>query len=243
MEAKKISRKHLAILFFSIILSIPLCGCTSLKTPEINGVVVDAETGKPIEGAYVVVSWAPMYGTVGGDVGGRASKKIKLQTDKNGVFRIPRHRLINWKPYPCGKGGNFAMSIYTHGYMHEGYLFYSEGDLEHPKYAAFRGVIGGNKLIVKLQPINDPDTFDKNSSETYGLTENDLNYQLKEYQLYLSRFPAENKVPGHMLSIGTIYERMKQHESAINEYKKIIQLYPNSDDAKVAHERILKLSK
>ena len=46
-------------LFYMILVAALLAGCTSLKTPEINGVVVDAETERPIEGAYVVASWAP----------------------------------------------------------------------------------------------------------------------------------------------------------------------------------------
>ena len=52
--------RNLAIVVLGIIL-ISLTGCTSLKTPEIKGIVLDAETGKPIEGAYVVASWGRTY--------------------------------------------------------------------------------------------------------------------------------------------------------------------------------------
>ena len=42
--------KNLVFIVLGILL-IGLTACTSLKTPEIKGVVLDAETGKPIEGA------------------------------------------------------------------------------------------------------------------------------------------------------------------------------------------------
>lgn len=220
-----------------------LSGCTSLKTPEINGVVVDAETGKPIEGAYVVASWGRTYGSVGGRLGGKDVKEIKIQTDANGYFGIPKYTTINWAPSPFGQGGSFFMAIYQHQYKCKKYVFYKEDEFTLSKYQDFRGKRSDGKLLFKMKLIKDPTTFAKNISETYGLIENDLSFQLKEYQLFISKFPAEDNVPGYMLSIGTIYEKMMQRDNAINEYKKIIQFYPDSDDATTASQRILRLSR
>jgi hypothetical protein len=68
-------RKKLLIIVGVIILFFALASST-LKTPEIKGVVVDAETGKPIEGAYIVAWWKRTYSGPGGPTGGGISKEV-----------------------------------------------------------------------------------------------------------------------------------------------------------------------
>jgi len=220
-----------------------LSGCTSLKTPEINGVVVDDETGKPIEGVYVVARWVPVYSGPGGPGGGEKSKEARLNTDKNGKFNIPKYRLTNWYPYPFGQGGYFVFYLFTHEYKNEGYRFNKTKDISEPMRKEFQGIMEGKELTFRLEKIRDAEAFDRNYSDVYGLVDNDNAYRLQEYQLYVSKFPKGKEVLSYALSIGSIYEKMNQPEKAIQAYKKIIDQYPNTSAANEAYESIQKLKK
>jgi len=238
MEAKKINRRPFVSSFISIILSISLCGCTSLKTPEINGVVVDAETGKPIEGAYVVAKWARTYSGPGGPSGGPPSKKMELTTDKNGNFKVPGQFFINWMPYPFGQGGTFSLAFYAHGHKNKKFVFYDYEHFQKPKYNEFK--TGRNeKSRINLEEIIDPDTFDKNILEVHA----DNDYMISEYQLFTAKFPNDRRVSGYLLAIGNIYEQKMEKSKAIGLYEKIIKEWPNRSEAEVAQSRISTMNK
>ncbi|MFH1702034.1 MAG: hypothetical protein ABIB41_01210 [Nitrospirota bacterium] len=232
--------RNLAIVVLGILL-IGLIGCTSLKTPDIKGVVLDAETGKPIEGAYVIASWGRIYSGPGGQVGGKDFKRIRSQTNKDGAFTIPAYTVINWVPWPFGQGGSFFMAIYTHGYKHKKFTFDETSQFQIPKHDEFKKKKQDGTIIFKLDEMKDPDTFDKNGDEIYGLVKEDLSYKLIDYQLFVSKFPMDKRVPGYRLSIGSIYEEIGDYEKALMEYKKIIKDFPDSRAVKEASERILKL--
>ena len=212
-----------------------------MKTPEIKGVVFDSETGKPIEGAYVVASWGRTYSGPGGQVGGKDFKKIRLQTSKDGAFMIPAYTVINWVPWPFGQGGTFFMAVYTHGYKCKKFIFYEASGFQMPKYEEFKEKKEDGTTIFKLEKMKDPDTFDKNGDEIYGLVKEDLSYKLKDYELFVNKFPMDKRVPGYRLSIGSIYEEIGDYDKALMEYRKIIKDFPDSRAAKEASERILKL--
>ena len=66
-----------------------LFGC-QLTTPEIRGVVVDAETGKPIQNAWIRAFLEVKTLTGGGDVYTTLSvASPHTRTDKEGKFVIP----------------------------------------------------------------------------------------------------------------------------------------------------------
>ena len=222
-------------------LLIGLTGCTSLKTPEIKGVVLDTETGRPIEGAYVIASWGRTYSGPGGQVGGKDFKELKLQTGKDGTFKIPSYMVINYVPWPFGQGGTFFMAIYTHGYKHKKFTFDEASEFQMPKYDEFKEKKEDGTIIFKLEKMKDPDTFDKNGDAIYGLVKEDLSYKLIDYQLFVSKFPTDKRVPGYRLSIGSIHEEIGDYEKALMEYEKIIKDFPDSRAVKEASERILKL--
>jgi hypothetical protein len=69
-----------AIAFISIL--IILAGCYS----PITGTVVDAETGKPIEGAVVMAEWTKRHGI--GDYHTESVKVVEVLSDKDGKVRI-----------------------------------------------------------------------------------------------------------------------------------------------------------
>ena len=86
IEGKRMRNKKLAILsavILSIIVFIIFRPCSY---PPMTGTVVDAETGKPIEGAVVLVEWTKTHG-----IGEHWTESFKVEesvTDREGKFTI-----------------------------------------------------------------------------------------------------------------------------------------------------------
>ena len=236
MEAKNISRKHLAILFFSIILSIPLCGCTSLKTPEINGVVVDAETGKPIDGARIYVKWQKTVSGPGGQTAGGIAKEFRSETEVNGRFVIPAYALRNYVPYPFGQGGTFYMVAYAHGYMYRRFTLSSESSFVHA--GILKEYVSPNGVTLKLASISSPKDWSDNLGgipEKYDLIDNSGNripikndFVNDEYKLLLSKFGMKRWDRLNQAQLVNAYVQMKDYKSAIRKIEEIIQDYPEA---------------
>lgn len=90
------------MIFIAGILSIGLIGC-DLKTPEIRGVVLDAETKQPVEAWVHATIWVNIK-TLAGSTG----KVISLdqphtRSDKSGKFSIPQKEIAK-PPFPMGFG-------------------------------------------------------------------------------------------------------------------------------------------
>ena len=124
--------RNLTIVVLGIILI--LTGCTSLKTPEIKGVVLDAETDKPIANARVYARWQRIVSGPGGQTAGGIAREVRLKTKEDGTFVIPSYTLINFVPYPFGQGGTFYTVIYAHRYMYKSFTFHETINFEKPKY-------------------------------------------------------------------------------------------------------------
>src|SRR3990170_5086357 len=90
-------------LILSVALLFLVTGC-NIKTPEIRGVVLDAETKQPVEGAWVTATLGIKTKTVGGDVRNYLSvEQPHTRTDKNGRFIIPS-RGFKKPSFPAGFG-------------------------------------------------------------------------------------------------------------------------------------------
>jgi hypothetical protein len=57
-----------------------------------NGVVLDAQTGRPVEGAYVAVRWLEQS-QIGGHVTGQCLSRAVVRTDEQGRYAIPASNL------------------------------------------------------------------------------------------------------------------------------------------------------
>lgn len=94
--------KNLSIVFLGTLLFF-VTGC-NIKTPEIKGVVLDAETKQPVEGAWVRASIEIYTKTVGGDVHSSLSiDEPHTRTDKQGRFVIPS-KSFKKPAFPVGFG-------------------------------------------------------------------------------------------------------------------------------------------
>ena len=90
-------------LILSVALLILVTGC-NIKTPEIRGVVLDAETKQPVEGAWVTATLGIKTKTVAGDTHSYLSvDPPHTRTDKNGKFVIPS-RKFDKPSFPVGLG-------------------------------------------------------------------------------------------------------------------------------------------
>lgn len=76
-------RKTIIFSLFLLILSVSGCSASS---KGLSGTVVDAETGKPIEGAVVLVEWTRKTGI--GDKHTVSVKVVEKVTDKEGKFSV-----------------------------------------------------------------------------------------------------------------------------------------------------------
>ncbi len=91
---------------FLIILMILMCsGCYA----EVTGVVVDAETGQPIEGAVVLVEWTITKGFPGMTYT-ESYKVVELVSDKEGKVTLPEGRLNPFAAPP-------DVTVYKRGYV------------------------------------------------------------------------------------------------------------------------------
>ena len=106
--------KRLLFVCFGILL-IGLAGC-NIKTPEVRGVVLDAETSQPVEGAWVHATLQIKTKTIQGNV--QTVLRVEpphTKSDKNGAFVIPPKEFQ--KPsFPAGFGTdieNFTINAST----------------------------------------------------------------------------------------------------------------------------------
>lgn len=80
-------------IFYLIPILIFIAGC-DLETPEIHGVVLDADTKQPVENAWISASIELNSKTIGGDVHSAWSiDNPHTRTDKQGKFVIPSKNL------------------------------------------------------------------------------------------------------------------------------------------------------
>lgn len=106
MENTKLLRKKyrllvLALLFLILIIASNILGCVPHHDGHYKGKVIDADTGKPIEGVVVAAHWViePFVHSE------RICDAKETITDKNGEFELPRCSCIShpfaelYKPY------------------------------------------------------------------------------------------------------------------------------------------------
>jgi hypothetical protein len=126
--------------FFSILLIFLVGICSA----EITGVVVDAETGKPVEGAAVLVEWTITKGLPG--LSHTESYQVyETNTDNNGKYTIPR--IIN----PLVHSPN--ITIYKKGYVAW------NNKLIYPDYKERGNFVLKDGSIYKLEKFKTTDNY------------------------------------------------------------------------------------
>ena len=99
------------------VLAVGACGSPYYTSDPIEAWVVDADTGKPIEGAIVVASWQLLGFTL--DTGGSRNHQLAVMetvTDKNGRFSFPGFTRVNFRLEKLGEEDPRVL-IFKPGYL------------------------------------------------------------------------------------------------------------------------------
>jgi hypothetical protein len=98
--------KQLIVILLLILL--PTVACTGpISAKAITGKIVDAETGKPIAGAILLVEWMKVHGF--GSTYHTSEKVVEIFSDKDGIVKIPG--------YNDSSVENPSITVYKPGYV------------------------------------------------------------------------------------------------------------------------------
>jgi hypothetical protein len=84
-----ITLRNLAIVFVASLVSLTGCSGSILPAPLKTGTVIDATTGKPIDGAYVLAIYMAGGGTLGGHSSVWCENTLGVHTATDGKFSFP----------------------------------------------------------------------------------------------------------------------------------------------------------
>lgn len=127
------------------------CEIGSAWAGAYHGQVVDAETGKPIEGAVVVVEWHKKDRVALIEAGSSFHNAKETLTDAEGKFSLDSSRGIDWNPFTYIQYPPRIIAFYP------GYRPFSPA---HPEDIGIKGGLGEIEeafkrgVIVKLRKLN-----------------------------------------------------------------------------------------
>jgi len=133
------------------VLAVGACGSPYYTSDPIEAWVVDADTGKPIEGAIVVASWQLLGFTL--DTGGSRNHQLAVMetvTDKNGRFSFPGFTRVNFRLEKLGEEDPRVL-IFKPGYL------VATGQSSYPADATALGAHRRSRLIGKSIVLNAAD--------------------------------------------------------------------------------------
>lgn len=169
-------RAHILAFITVLFLSVSITGCYA----SMSGTVVDAETGKPIEGAVVLVEWTYTSGKWMGLRSTSSYKVVETITDKEGKFKVsdvlnpfvdPPHVTIYKKGYVAWNN-EYIFPDYKKRedfQWRSGYVFRLEHFKPEYKYAnhtffihtAIRLGLGEKKLIINAIDWEESKAFEE----------------------------------------------------------------------------------
>jgi tol-pal system protein YbgF len=110
-------------------------------------------------------------------------------------------------------------------------------------YEAMKGgdVVHARELFTKFLELDPQHKLAANAhywlGETY-YTEKNFEQAVLEFQEVIKNFPDKEKVPAAMLKQGMAFKEMGDTKSATYIYKKLVDEFPKSEEAKVAKEKL-----
>lgn len=206
-----------------------------LNTSQIGGKIVDAKTGKPIANARLRVTWK--LGTLSSSM---VYKEINIKADRDGRFKIPaEHKWL----HPLTPNEDQRILVYAHEYGYFRIIRKRGGKLIIEK----DGELVGEKLlpgetIIKLKRLTTEEDWYDNFKFVEGLGASDklgdCKYAIREYEIFLKKFPNNVKVPAVLLDLASIYyaphNPCHDIKAAKQIYQRLLRDYPESEEAKAA---------
>ncbi len=212
----------------------------NFTTPELKGRIIDSSTNEPLVDAKVIAYWSEEFVYFTDQV--ETYKYETYTSDKYGNFTIPS--FSEKSPYgPNSKSKKLVIVAYSHGYESYNFImddFDDKGNLNN----------GSEKIDISLTPIASAsagiDSCDdlKRFIGLYGGEEFvDPKFVAEEYNIIFEKFPEDPLAPVALLNSAYIYkEKMGQHpeykDLAIEQYEKVIENFPDSEDAEKAKKYI-----
>jgi len=174
--------KKYAILIIIVLLSVPSLIISYRNA--ISGTVIDAETGKPIEGAVVLVEWTKAVGI--GDYHTCSVKIVEKITDKKGKFIV----FGPFQPF----FDPVDVTIYKKGYVawNNRIIF--------PDYRERTNLIWKSGYTIKMEKFKEEYSYDKHEDFIRMCINSSLNIKAKK--VIYDAFDWERKLAFH--------ERMKK---------------------------------
>jgi len=233
-------KKTVVIAIAIICLLLLLRGCI-IRVPEIKGVVLDAATRQPVEGAWVRSSMELNTKTVGGDSHSSLTLSVPhTRTDKDGRFTIPSKTLT--KPIPPFGFGTEVLSIRVGASTpddREGVVRYFGGYYKRD-FGKGDGDLGrllwsfGRKIELQIKPVErtEEDYFHHLQSmynscisdRDDGCDEWELDYAIRKHERYLYKFPIRVEIRSHqsiiLEQLGLLYKGQRKYKNAIENLKK-----------------------
>jgi len=223
--------KNLAIMI-SVALLFFVTGC-NIKTPEIKGVVLDAETKKPVENAWVTATLGIKTKTVAGDTYSYLTiDPPHTRTDKSGRFIIPSKK-FNKPFFPVGFGttvesfGVGANTVDDRSASVNLLQFLGEGKADITIYLKPEGRTE-SEYFSHLQALYNYCLTGRFFAEVPavegGCDAWELDYSIKKHEKYIGQFSKTEKYRSHISIIfeqlGLLYEKNGEYKNAIINLKK-----------------------
>jgi hypothetical protein len=230
--------KCLIIIVFGIIVA-SLTGC-SIKTPEIQGFVLDEETKQPVEEAWITATLGIKAKTVAGNVHKYLSVEMPhTRTDKLGKFIIPP-RSFKKPSFPIGFGtdvesfGVGASTLDDKGGSLSLMEFLGKGRVDvtiHIKPDHSKDTEG--EYFTYLQGLHNYCLTGRFYAEVPpvegGFDKWELNYAIIKHERFLKRLEepgsSEQKArySNTLSQLGYLYEKKGDFEKAITIYRKLME--------------------
>ncbi len=245
-------------LLCGLILMIGLSAC-EVKTPEIHGLVLDAETKQPVEGAWISGTIGVKSKTVAGDVGGIISlDPPHTRTNKEGKFIIPAKK-IRKPPFPVSFGSEIdsvGIGVRTIDDKEGGVLLEGKELKEFLRKDIFKV-----EIRIKYKERTEAEYFSHlQSLHNYcftgrfgiemppvegGCDEWELNYAIFKHEKYLQKFPLTEITRSHnsiiLEQLGRLYEKKGDLRKAITYLQKAKEIrYFRPQDLEHEIEKIRK---
>jgi tetratricopeptide (TPR) repeat protein len=200
-------------------------------TPSISGKVIDAETKKPIYDARIRVEWNRQL-LFWIDSPRVAMRKETYTTDLEGNFKIPSYFLLL---FPGTILSDAEFLLYAHGYKAEiitrepGFFWrLKRGRFTPEQKDILPKGLKRKGTIIELKPLKTAEEWWERI-ERFGY-EDDLEknqFYLEECELFIKKFPQSEYAPLVLLKIARIKQGYSKEE-AIEAFKKVIELYPDT---------------
>jgi tetratricopeptide (TPR) repeat protein len=220
------------------ILLIGLIGC-EIKTPEIRGVVLDAETKQPVEGAWVHATLQIKTKTIAGTV--QTVLRVDpphTRSDKTGEFVIPS-KVFEKPAFPTGLGTdieNFTINASTLDDKSDGFYLKDYGWKRKLEVALHvktweKGLGDEREYFSYIRSLFNYCLTGRFGVEIPavegGCDKWELDFVITKYERYLDRFSNIIQERGYSTALdylAELYEKKGNYEKAIKAYKESIAL-------------------